>query len=40
MRSRAVEIDALFTITTMRGGGTVIRVEVPLDEGRHGDARD
>jgi signal transduction histidine kinase len=40
MRSRAAEIDALLTITTMRGGGTVIRVEVRLDEGRHGDARD
>jgi signal transduction histidine kinase len=40
MRSRAAEIDALLTITSMRGDGTVIRVEVPLDGGRHGDARD
>jgi len=40
MRSRAAEIDALLTITSMRGDGTVIRVEVPLDGGRQGDARD
>ena len=40
MRSRAAEIDALLTITSMRGGGTVIRVEVPLGEGQHDDARD
>jgi signal transduction histidine kinase len=40
MRSRAAEIDAVLTITSMQGGGTVIRVEVPLDEGRHGGARD
>jgi signal transduction histidine kinase len=33
MRSRAAEIDALLTITSVRGGGTVIRVEVPLGEG-------
>ena len=40
MRSRAAEIDALLTITSIRGGGTVIRVEVPLGEGQHDDARD
>jgi signal transduction histidine kinase len=40
MRSRAAEIDALLTITSIRGGGTVIRVEVPLAEGQHDDARD
>jgi signal transduction histidine kinase len=32
MRSRAAEIDALLTVTSMQGGGTVIRVEVPLGE--------
>jgi signal transduction histidine kinase len=40
MRSRAAEIDALLTITSMLGGGTVIRVEVPLGEGQHDAARD
>jgi signal transduction histidine kinase len=40
MRSRAAEIDALLTITSVKGGGTVVRVEVPLGEGPHDDARD
>jgi signal transduction histidine kinase len=40
MLSRAAEIDALLTITSTRGGGTVIRVEVPLGEGQRDDVRD
>jgi signal transduction histidine kinase len=40
MRTRAAEIDALLTITSMQGSGTLIRVEVPLGEGQPHDARD
>jgi signal transduction histidine kinase len=40
MRSRAAEIDGLLTITSIPGEGTVIRVEVPLEEGQPHDARE
>jgi signal transduction histidine kinase len=40
MRSRAAEIDAVLTITSTHGGGTVIRIEVPLGAGRPDDARE
>ena len=34
MRSRAAEIGGLLTITSSPGLGTVVRVEVPADDGR------
>jgi signal transduction histidine kinase len=40
MRSRAAEIDAVLTITSTRGEGTVIQIEVPLGAGRSDDARE
>jgi signal transduction histidine kinase len=40
MRSRAAEIDAALTITSTRGGGTVIQIEVPLGPARPDDARE
>jgi signal transduction histidine kinase len=40
MRSRAAEIDAHLTISSTRGAGTVIRVEVPLDSRWPDGARD
>jgi len=40
MRSRAAEIDAVLTVHSTRGAGTVIRVEVPLDSGRSDGAPD
>ena len=40
MRSRAAEIDAVLTITSTHGGGTVIRIELPLRAVRPDDARE
>jgi signal transduction histidine kinase len=40
MRSRAAEIDAVLTITSNHGGGTIIRIEVPLGAVRPDDARE
>jgi signal transduction histidine kinase len=37
MRSRAAEIDASFSITSTRGEGTLVRIEVPLDAGQPDD---
>ncbi len=37
MRSRAAEIGGLLTITSIRGRGTVVRVEAPLEPGRQPD---
>jgi signal transduction histidine kinase len=40
MRSRAAEIDAVLTIMSRPGGGTVIQIEVPLGERQSDDTRD
>ena len=40
MRSRAAEIDAVLTIMSSPGGGTVIQIEVPLGGRQSDDTRD
>jgi signal transduction histidine kinase len=40
MRSRAAEIDAVLTIMSSPGGGTVIQIEVPLGARQSDDTRD
>jgi signal transduction histidine kinase len=37
MRSRAAEIGGLLTITSIRGRGTVVRMEAPLEADRQPD---